>query len=82
MYYIKFPSTMGLEDKQMDIPVGHSTNNVGEVWAIGASAQDITNTFNNYNNDNRGIRPADNNRYNIWWLARGDNNYPVAMTVL
>ena len=73
-YYIKFPAAMGLEDKQMAIPLGHSTNNVGELWAIGAAAQDITNTFNSYNDNNRN-NLVDDNRYNIWWLS--DSNYSV-----
>ena len=74
-YYIKFPASMGLQDKQTAIPLGHSTNNVGELWAISATAQNVTNTFNSYNNNNRDTQPSDDNRYNIWWLS--DSNYSV-----
>ena len=69
--YIRYPITWGISDVHIAIPLGRGTNNIGELYAIGAATAHVNNTLNNFNIDPNHIFYISDSAYSLGCLTKG-----------
>ena len=82
--YIRYPTSWGISDVHISIPLGTGTNNIGELYAIGAATTHINNTLNRLNIKPNHIYFISDSTYSIGCLTQGwksDSNKPLIRTV-
>ena len=69
--YIRYPRSWGNHDMHIAIPLGEGTNNIGELYAIGAATTHIINTINKLNTNPHRIFYISDSSYSLGCLTKG-----------
>jgi ribonuclease HI/exonuclease III len=69
--YIQYPTEWGVSDTTIAIPLGQGTNNIGELYAIGAAIKHIINTISNNDVNIQNIIFLSDSSYSLGCLTKG-----------